>query len=246
VSVLSAPCTKPGQYFSACVSMLFAPLADDTPIPASAPSFFLKVLEEAVQAPSALTIRPIYSMLAGVGPGLLDVLPEDAVVRFQEQLIQMLRSLDNQSANLLCLAIFARIITKSSRQLPRAESSSQESMSIGGTALPGRASQYHTIQQFFGQKRAPKTLDLVVLRVIFACSNSSSLSSDDALESVKLAKEIIDAMERQQKDVWIKSNGSKVRKMFEKVLRTDICPELQSMVRVTARLSTLLALTRYS
>ncbi|KAI9879199.1 MAG: hypothetical protein M1830_009274 [Pleopsidium flavum] len=217
------------QYFSACVSMLSATLPEDTPIPASVPSFFLKVLGEAAQCPSALTIRPIYSMLAGVGPSLLEVLAEDAVVRFQEQLIRMLRSLDDQSANLLCLAIFARITTKSSCQFPTAESSSQESMAISGTPLPGQGFQYHAIQQFFRQKRAAKTLDLVVLRVIYACSNSSNISLDDALESLKLAKEIIDAVEREQKEEWIKLNGAKVRKMFEKTLRTGICPELQSL-----------------
>lgn len=88
-------------------------------------------------------------------------------------------------------------------------------------------------------------MDLVVLRVIFACSNSSSLTSDDALESLKLAKEIIDAVERQQKDEWLKSNGSKIRKFFEKVLRKGICPELQALVCHTKRRSVPAILTTY-
>lgn len=210
--------------------MLSAPLPEDTPLPASAASFFLKVMETAVQTAAASTIRPIYSMLAGVGPGLLDVMPEAEVMQFQDRLVRLLRKMDDQTANLLCLAIFARLVTGSTWPSSTAEISSHEPSPASNTIRTEKTSRYYTIEQFFNQKRAVKTLDLVVLRVIFACSNSSNLSLEDSVESLKLAKEIIGAINVEEKDQWLNSNGPKVRKLYEKVLRVDLTGDLQSLV----------------
>lgn len=211
--------------------MLSAPLPEDTPLPASAAVFFLKVMDEAVQTATASTIRPVYSMLVGVGPLLLDVIPEAEATQFQERLIRLLRNVDDQAANLLCLAIFARLVVRSTGPTSSAEVSSEGQTPVGATIPTAQISRYHTIQQFFNQKRAVKTLDLVVLRVIFACSNSSNLSLKDSVESLELAKEIISAVDVEEKVDWLKSNGPKLRKLYEKVLRVDLAGELQSMVR---------------
>lgn len=210
--------------------MLSAPLREDTPLPASAAVFFLKVMETAAQTASALTIRPIYSMLAGVGPGLLDVMPEAEVRQFQDRLIRLLRNVDDQTANLLCLAIFARLVIRSTCPSSTSAVSSQGPTSVNSTIRTEQPFRYNTIEQFFNQKRALKTLDLVVLRVIFACSNSSNLSLEDSVESLKLAREIIDAVSDEEKGLWLGSNGPKVRKLYEKVLRVGLAQDLQSLV----------------
>jgi hypothetical protein len=218
------------KYFSACISMLSAPLPEDRPLPASTAVFFLKVMETAAQTASALTIRPIYLMLAGVGPGLLDVMPEAEVMQFQDRLIRLLRNVDDQTANLLCLAIFARLVTRLTCPSSTSAMSSQEPTSLKSTIPTERTSRYNTIEQFFNRKRAPKTLDLVVLRVIFACSSSSNLSLEDSVESLKLAREIIGAVNDEEKGLWLNSNGPKVRKLYEKVLRVGLAQDLQSSV----------------
>lgn len=210
--------------------MLSAPLPEEAPLPASAAVFFLKVMETAVQTASASTIRPIYSMLVGVGPGLLDVMPEAEVMQFQDRLIRLLRNVDDQTANLLCLAIFAKLVTRSVSASPSIAISSQGPTSASSTVRTEQISRYLTIEQFFNQKRAIKTLDLVVLRVIFATSNSSNLSFEDSVESLKLAKEIIGAIIIEEKDRWLNSNGPKVRKLYEKVVRVDLARDLQSLV----------------
>ena len=210
--------------------MLSAPLPEDYALPASAGLFFVKVMEAAVASPSAMTIRPIYSLFVGVGPELLDILPEAESMQFQERLIRLLRNVDDQTANLLCLAIFAKLVTPSVCGSSHVEMSSQGPTPISATSQMEQTSRFLKIAQFFGQKRAAKTLDLVVLRVIFACSNSSNLSREDAQESLKLAKEIMGSIDVEEKDHWLKSNGPKVQKLYEKVLRVDLPRGLQSMV----------------
>ena len=210
--------------------MLGATLPEDAPLPASAAVFFLRVVGTAVQAASASTIRPIYSMLVGVGPGLLDVMPETEVMQLQDRLVRLLRNVDDQTANLLCLAIFARLFTRSNCPNPTAATPSQVATPRSITTPTDPSSRYRTIQQFFNQKRAMKTLDLVVLRVIFACSDSSNLSLEDSVESLQLANEIIGAIDIEEKGHWLRDNGPKIRKLYEKVLRVGLARELQSLV----------------
>ncbi|KAI9788182.1 MAG: hypothetical protein M1835_002402 [Candelina submexicana] len=193
------------------------------------PGFFLRAIEHAAQAPSATTIRPIYSLLAGSCNGLLTILPSQSIARFQEQLIKVLKNLENHSVNLLCLATFA-IILKSQKEasFPNSESSSWRS-SPPFCSPTNTRSVFEPIQQFFGPKRAPKTMQLVMLRVIYTCSGSGTLTSVEALESVRLAKEIMDAIEPSVRDAWLQSNGPLARKMNDKVLRSAIAPDLRLM-----------------
>ncbi len=73
-------------------------------------------------------------------------------------------------------------------------------------------------------------MHLIMLRVIFACSGSGNLTSIEALESVRLAKEIIDAVEPSLRDIWLQSNAPLTRKLQEKVLRSGIALDLKVKV----------------
>ncbi|GMG04054.1 unnamed protein product [Aspergillus oryzae] len=135
----------------------------------------------------------------------------------QIELTKTLRNLDDHMGNLLCLATFARIA--SSQRVPRGDESAQQ--------VPGWL---QNIRHFFGAKRGLKTLDLVVLRVILACSTScQSLMTDQAAESIKLGIEICATVEGSQRESWIQSNSSKIAKLCEKVTRDNIDPEVQML-----------------
>ncbi|GMG29422.1 unnamed protein product [Aspergillus oryzae] len=135
----------------------------------------------------------------------------------QIELTKTLRNLDDHMGNLLCLATFARIA--SSQRVPRDDESAQQ--------VPGWL---QNIRHFFGAKRGLKTLDLVVLRVILACSTScQSLMTDQAAESIKLGIEICATVEGSQRESWIQSNSSKIAKLCEKVTRDNIDPEVQML-----------------
>ncbi|KAI9715876.1 MAG: hypothetical protein M1812_005696 [Candelaria pacifica] len=221
------PLNDTEQYLLPCVALLSAPLPHDMPYPASMPGFFLRAVEHAAQTPSATTIRPIYALLAGSCNGLLTILPSQTVARFQEQLIKVLKNLEDHSVNLLCLATFATIIkSQKESSLPTSEASSWISSPESGPSAENQP-RFEPIRQFFTPKKAPKILNLVVLRVVYACSGSGNLTSAEALESVKLAKEIVDAVEPNLRDAWLQSNAALTRKMNEKVLKSSIAPDLR-------------------
>ena len=194
-------------------------------------------MERGVQAPLAENIRPLYSILSGIGFNFLDILPMDIVNRFQSQLIKILKSLEveDHSANLICLAILANIASQANiistasvgSYMPHATLSRRQD-------VPPSEDPYQPARQFFTAKRASKTLDLVVLKVILSCSRNCSLRLDEVMESLSLSQEIIDAVPCSERSSWMERNGGKVRKLSEKILRHDIDREVECAVGFVA------------
>lgn len=167
--------------------------------------------------PREETISPLYMVMIGLqnSPQILNEVPAETMTNFQTELTKILRSLDDHMGNLLCLATFARIVKTDIKHGPK-------------TPPP---SWLGNIQHFFGPKRGLKTLDLVVLRVILACSaNYGSLDAGKAAESVRLAIEICDVLELDRKQAWMAGNSSKIAKLCKKVTRDGIDQEVQMMV----------------
>ncbi len=195
------------------------------PTPAALASFLQELLGRAVQAPSAGNIRPIYSILSSVGFNFLDILPLETVNRFQLQLIKILKGLEveDHSANLICLAILANVALQEI----------EDSTALDGLSVPNATStrnedvpeshdRYQPAQQLFTAKRASKTLDLVVLKVILSCSKTCSLRPDEVLESLKLSEKVIDAISRDERSSWMERNAAKVKKLSDKILHHDV------------------------
>ena len=87
------------------------------------------------------------------------------------------------------------------------------------------------IRHFFGPKRGLKTMDLVVLRVILACSSSyGNLTAEQAAESIRLAISICDRVNQEQRERWIEENSIKVAKLLEKINRDSIDHSVQMLV----------------
>ena len=165
--------------------------------------------------PSGETIAPLYKLMTGLqsSPGVLSEVPCETMSTFQTELTKTLRNLDDHMGNLLCLATFARMANASIQHGPQ------------------KPSWLENIQHFFGPKRGLKTLDLVVLRVILACSASSrGLSAGKAAESIRLAIEVCDSVDVDRKKAWIAANLSKITNLREKVTRDEIDQEVQLMV----------------
>lgn len=140
------------------------------------------------------------------------------MVNLQVEFTKILRNLDDHMGNLLCLATFARI----------ASTKYHDPQTQHGPSTP---SWLLNIQHFFGSKRGLKTLDLVVLRVILACSSSSNhLTPAQAAESIRLSISIANSVDPQQRQVWLSSNSSKITKLCEKVSRDGLDREIQMMV----------------
>ncbi|RHZ60138.1 hypothetical protein CDV55_102054 [Aspergillus turcosus] len=202
-----------------CTAILSTPLPPTFIAPARLATFIMKLINEMRENPCSETIFPLYQVMTGLQPVpgvLLEISPE-TMSSLQVELTKTLRNLDDHMGNLLCLATFARI-------------SSSWDINVEREHGPQFPSWLQNVKHFFGQKRGLKTLDLVILRVILACSAScDNLPPKKAAESIRLAIEICDSVEQGQKDSWIANNAPKIAKLCEKVNRNGIDWEVQMM-----------------
>lgn len=181
----------------------------------------MKCLEKAVQSLSPETIRPVYLLLSGLESSYLDILPSDILSSLQSQMIDVLAKIDsdNHLASLLCLAILAKFSSRLwGTEVIRPNIQSAPNVHIGSEAvdifLPAR--------KLFSSRRAPKMLDLVVIKAIKACSQNCQLSTSEILESLKLSTEIVEAFEKKEKNSWLSENSRKTKKLCEKIRRPEI------------------------
>ncbi|KAJ6067221.1 uncharacterized protein N7446_004258 [Penicillium canescens] len=211
--------TNEHEYIPACIALLSSPLPADVVPPARIAPFIAKLVGMMSDSPCIDTISPLYKIMKGLqrSPKVLDDIPSEVMSNLQVEFTKTLRNFDDHMGNLLCLGTFAQIAL--ARPPP--------SQNQHGSEAP---SWLLNINHFFGPKRGLKTLDLVVLRVILACSSSCNLAPSQAAESIKLAIYIADATQLDQKHAWMASNSSKLAKLCEKAGRDGLDNATRTMV----------------
>lgn len=223
------------QYAATCMLLLRA--NTESPNPAVLPQFVARILTTALEAPSVDNIKMISTLMSSTTIGLLDITHADLLTRLQDQMILMLRGseAEDPSANLRCLFILAKIASLESvhpeiMHLPLQTAdnrSSPKATSAINDATSKFVGKYGHAKQFFVAKRAFKTLDLVVLKAILACSRGCGLSSNDTIDSLNLSAEIIDFIGPVERGAWRSKNAIKEKKLCEKIMR----PEIDTRVR---------------
>ncbi|KAJ5594296.1 uncharacterized protein N7459_000504 [Penicillium hispanicum] len=207
------------EYHLACIALLSSSLPPGTVPPARLASFITMLVSAMAANPGAETLIPLHTIINGLHGScqILNDVPVEVMSNLQLELTKTLRNLDDHMGNLLCLATFAQIASTKNDN----DSNQHE---------PNAPSWLVNIQQFFGPKRGLKTLDLVVLRVILACSsNRSNLTGVQAAESIRLAICVADTIQPQQKQIWVSGNRAKIAKLCDKVAREGLDRELQMM-----------------
>ncbi|KAL8835143.1 MAG: hypothetical protein Q9170_003448 [Blastenia crenularia] len=204
------------KYSAIGVDLLSSPLP--VAVPASASPFLAKLLDKALQTPCAGALRPIYWILSGIGSHFLDALPPSLVARLQEQFKKMLQSieLEDHVANLLCLAVLA-VVTTTHRTTLVSKHDSFPVVEQGSLSNVEQPQSFQVARQYFASKRAAKTLDLVVLKVIFACSKSCTLTAREVIESLQLSTAIIEAIDVKDRQLWMTNDRGKFRKLVDKI-----------------------------
>ncbi|KAL4971769.1 hypothetical protein BDW66DRAFT_164741 [Aspergillus desertorum] len=194
-----------------CLALLSSPLPCSIIPPANLAVFVMRMIEKLRANPCVETIRPLYSISNCLqATGILFELPQEVMPCFQAELTNTLRNMEDHMGNLLCLATFARLVPS-------------QNCSAGAKDGVNAPTWLQTIRHFFGPKRGLKTLDLVVLRVILACSSSrGNLTAEASAESIRLAISICDSVDRAQRTCWIEGNSIKIAKLLEKVTRDGI------------------------
>lgn len=146
------------------------------PEPAILPAFITKLLDQAVRVFSADSIRSIYVVFSGLTLDWLDTLPIDLLNRLQDQLVNILRApgTGDQSPNLICLAILAKLASVESticisdqQSTLNNRSSPVDASSINDEPARKPVHKYSHARQFFTAKRSGKTLDLVMLKGLY-------------------------------------------------------------------------------
>ncbi|KAL8903415.1 MAG: hypothetical protein Q9207_003936 [Kuettlingeria erythrocarpa] len=115
--------------------------------------------------------------------------------------------------HLFCFAVLAVIAADPSATLTLRDSPS----SLDSTHEDNRV----TAQQYFTPKKAPKTLDLVIFRVISVYGQSSMLTLTEVIESLRLSTRIVEAVDISDRVLWIENNKNKLRKLSGKVLSSN-------------------------
>ncbi|KAK4865430.1 hypothetical protein LT330_009541 [Penicillium expansum] len=212
--------TNGAEYLPACIALFSSPLPAGVVPPARIATFITKLVSMMAENPCVETVAPIHALISGLksSPRILNDISSEVMSNLQLEFTKTLRNLDDHMGNLLCLATFAQIAT-----------------ALGTTSQNQHGSEtlwLLNIKHFFGQKRGLKTLDLVVLRVILACSSSCNLAPPEAAESIRLAICIADTIEPEQKQAWMASNSPKIAKLCEKAVRDGLYGQTQTMAIV--------------
>ncbi|KGO75270.1 hypothetical protein PITC_001340 [Penicillium italicum] len=212
--------TNGAEYLPACIALFSSPLPAGVVPPARIAPFITKLVSMMAENPCVETVKPLHTLISGLkgSPRVLNDIPSEIMSNLQLEFTKTLRNLDDHMGNLLCLATFAQIAT----------ALKTTSQNQHGSEMLWLLS----IKHFFGQKRGLKTLDLVVLRVILACSSSCNLAPPEAAESIRLAICIADAIEPEQKQAWMAGNSPKIAKLCEKAVRDGLYSQTQTMAVV--------------
>ena len=218
------------KYTATAAAMLSHPLPKDASLPTEIQTLFVRCFEQATEEPSVHSIKPVYEMLKGTSDMLLSLLSSSVLLRFEEQLFSILKNVkgDNQSLCLYCLAIMKVLSTSSDERMAGfAESYDTQELLASTHITPSRWTA-DGIQQFFTGSKAQKTMQLIVLRAMWACTTTTGEPLDERIESLKLANEIIVAVPEDVRETWRKANALIARKLEEKVL----APTLEVSLRL--------------
>ena len=190
-----------------CVSLLSTPL--QTSLPGSFPLLLERSINRAINEISTDSMRIVHKLLSALESPSLDCLSYELVARLQDRILQHLQVFEpeNNLIHLLCLAVLARL------SRPTGFNGAQHSMQAA--------------QSFFTSQRAQKTLDLVVLSVIYISSKSSTLTAKSDLEALQLSFEITDTIQLQSRRLWISKDMSKAKKLYEKATRNELDAEVR-------------------
>lgn len=211
--------------------MLSHPLPKTTALPSEAQCLFVHLFDRAAQQPSVDTIRPIYKVLSGTSTFLLGLLSDAVLLRLENHLFDILRNLkgDDQSLSLFCLAIM-RVLGQSTPELCTGyQVSSYDTQELLASTQLTASSKWKpdTVQQFFTATKAQRTMQLIALRVMWACNASTGDSIDEKAESLALANRIVTAVPVWEREAWSKANALLLKKFEEKVFAPSLDPSIQ-------------------
>ncbi|KAL8897797.1 MAG: hypothetical protein Q9192_002410 [Flavoplaca navasiana] len=137
-------------------------------------------------------------------------------------------------ASFFCLAVCA-VISGGDTPGPvsEQEASATPSPTTASTRTTIPAASRYEARKYFISKRALKTLDFTVLRMIYLCSENCKLSIPDIVESLQLSNVILEAVNETDRAIWMGKHEAILSKLVEKVISYNFSPEVLCMTLVS-------------
>lgn len=218
------------QYVNAAVALLSHPLPSDVALPAAAQNFLLQLFDRAATQPNAATVQQIHRLVYGACKPILGILSPGVLAHLEEYIFSILKSssgVEDQSLGMYCLAIMRMILEKF-----QTEVGNDAMWPTFDHSVDSSNSQWtpDAIKQFFYGNKTHKTMQLLVLRVIWACRPESADPTGQGLTSVTLVNQILAGVSQSAVIDWSHRNSVIVRKLQEKCLVPDMLPALRFQV----------------
>jgi predicted nucleic acid-binding Zn-ribbon protein len=214
----------------AAVALLSHPLPADVALPATAQNFLLQLFDRAANQPNAATVQQIHRLVYGACNPILGILSPGVLAHLEEYIFSILKSssgVEDQSLGMYCLAIMRMILEKF-----QTEVGNDDMWPTFDHSVVSSNSQWtpDAIKQFFHGNKTHKTMQLLVLRVIWACRPESADPTGQGLTSVTLVNQILTGVSQSAVIEWSHKNAVIVRKLQEKCLVPDMLPALRFQV----------------
>ncbi|KAK5136129.1 hypothetical protein LTR08_003966 [Meristemomyces frigidus] len=222
------------KYTTAAVVMLSKPLPEHVALPIEAQTLFLRLVDRAAESPSAATISPVHALLEGTSTLMLGLLSNDTLLRFEEQLTNIMYNNTRRSSHttdslltLRCLAIMKIVATAADDQLMLTNSFYQTQELLASTQPTSPRWNAEEMRRFFtGGGLAPKTITLLVLQTIGACRASTG-SYNERRATLALVNDLATGIPTETRDQWCSSNTAMLQKVQHNALTCETDSSLQ-------------------
>ncbi|KAI7710768.1 hypothetical protein KC353_g9444 [Hortaea werneckii] len=216
------------KYTRATVSVLSHPLPENVALPASVQVLFLRLVDNAAEHPSTATVKPLNMMLRGTSTLLLGLLSNDVLLRFEKQMLGILYSSVrktnqemDQHLTLRCLSAISVVVKAADDRLMLTNSFYETQELLASTQQD--SSRWNAIEMrkfFLDGESVPKTIRLLVLQALSACSSSGG-SLDERAEVLAHVNDLVTVIPQNFRDTWCAANGQMIQKIQAKAVAAE-------------------------
>ncbi|KAI7086193.1 hypothetical protein KC356_g5274 [Hortaea werneckii] len=216
------------RYTRATVAVLSHPLPENVTLPASVQVLFVRLVDNAVESPSTATVKPLNMMLRGTSTLLLGLLSNDVLLRFESQMLGILYSSvrkpnqeTDQHLTLRCLAAISVVAKAADDRLMLTNSFYETQELLASTQQDSSRWNATEMRKFFlDGESVPKTIRLLVLQALSACSSSGG-SLDERAEVLAHVNDLVAVIPQNFRDNWCAANGQMIQKVQAKAVAAE-------------------------
>ncbi|RMY71345.1 hypothetical protein D0863_05216 [Hortaea werneckii] len=216
------------KHTRATVAVLSHPLPDNVTLPASVQVLFVRLVDNAVEHPSTATVKPLNMILRGTSTLLLGLLSNDVLLRFESQMLGILYSSvrkpnqeTDQHLTLRCLAAISVVAKAADDRMMLTNSFYETQELLASTQQDSSRWNATEMRKFFlDGESVPKTIRLLVLQALAACSSSGG-SLDERAEVLAHVNDLVGVIPQNFRDNWCAANGQMVQKIQAKAVAAE-------------------------